>query len=232
MEAHVIGRDGLGSLVDVLRRRGYTVVGPTRRDAAIVYDEVTSDLDLPAGWTDEQGPATYRLRARGDGALFGYAVGPHAWKRFLSPPIERLWTARRVNGGFALEADSPSIPKYALLGVRACDLAAIALLDRVFLEGPFVEPGYRARREALVVIAVNCATGGRTCFCVSMGTGPRATSGFDLALTEMLDGDRHEFVVEVGSVRGGTLLEELPHRPATGARPSLFQGNRQTTRLL
>jgi ferredoxin len=63
-------------------------------------------------------------------------------------------------------------------------------------------------------VAVNCSKAGGTCFCVSMNTGPRATSGFDLALTELLDDGGHRFLVEVGSERGAALLEELPSRPA------------------
>jgi ferredoxin len=48
-----------------------------------------------------------------------------------------------------------------------------------------------------------------------MNTGPRATQGFDLCLTELLDGQRHEFLVETGSARGANLLSKLPHRPAS-----------------
>ncbi len=33
-------------------------------------------------------------------------------------------------------------PKYAFLGVRACELAAIRVQDRTFLEGPYVDPIY------------------------------------------------------------------------------------------
>ena len=46
-----------------------------------------------------------------------------------------------------------------------------------------------------------------------MGTGPKAERGYDLALTEILDGE-HRFLVEVGSERGAEVLAELPRRPA------------------
>ena len=93
--------DGLDALLQALRRRGYRLVGPTLRDGAIVYDEIASARDLPAGWTDVQNGGTYRVERRNDQALFGYAVGPHSWKRFLFPAATRLWRARRVPHGRA-----------------------------------------------------------------------------------------------------------------------------------
>src|SRR5271165_3571201 len=90
----VITCDGLQVLIDALAARGYAVLGPTVRDGAIVYDRIDVLSDLPAGWTDRQDAGQYRLERRDDGALFGYVVGPHSWKRFLHPPVETLCTAR------------------------------------------------------------------------------------------------------------------------------------------
>ena len=206
---------GLRALVEVLRERGYRVVGPTVRDQAIVLEEIESVDELPAGWTDEQDGGTYRLRRRDDGALFGYAAGPHSWKPFLFPPRTRLWRATRQGDGMEVSEERPErAPRYAFLGVRGCDLAAIAVQDRVFLQGGYPDPTYAARRSGAFIVAVDCGTPAATCFCTSMGTGPRAGVGFDLALTEVVDGVWHEFVVEVGSDQGAEVLAALPHQPA------------------
>jgi formate hydrogenlyase subunit 6/NADH:ubiquinone oxidoreductase subunit I len=210
----VIEREQFPILIQALRGRGYQVIGPRARDGAIVYDELTSADDLPIGYTDEQQAGTYRLRRRGDSAVFGYTVGPHSWKRFLHPPVLRLSQARRTPGGFGVSAEQEQIPKRAFVGVRSCELHAIAIQDRVFLGGPYVDPAYRARRENLFIVAVNCSHAGGTCFCVSMRTGPKSTSGFDLALTEVLEDHRHHFVVEIGSAAGAELLGEVPHATA------------------
>ncbi len=210
----VLSASRLDSLFDALTGRGYAVVGPTVRDGAIVFDAIAGVDDLPRGWTDEQDGGTYRLKRRDDDALFGYAVGPHSWKQFLFPPRTRLWQAQRTESGFAVVDDEVEQPDFAFLGVRSCDLHAIGVQDRVFLDGPYVDPTYRARRNAFIV-AVQCGQAGGTCFCLSMNTGPKATSGFDLALTELLDAGRHEFLVEVGSDRGAELAAELPCRDAT-----------------
>jgi ferredoxin len=211
----VLDLAGLRALFGALRDRGYTVVGPTVRDRAIVFDEIASVDDLPAGWTDEQDGGSYRLRRRDDGALFGYAVGPHSWKQFLFPPSTRLWRATRRGDDVEVSEDrADQAPRYAFVGVRGCDLAAIGVQDRVFLEGTFPDPHYQARRGAAFVVAVNCGTPAGTCFCTSMGTGPRAGRGYDLALTELVDGVWHEFLVEVGSDQGAEVLAALPHQPA------------------
>jgi sulfhydrogenase subunit beta (sulfur reductase) len=208
---------GLEALFAALRRRGYVVVGPTLHDGAIVYDELGGADDLPIGWTEVQDAGSYRVVRRSDAARFGYTVGPHAWKRFLHPPALRLWRAERDgNGGFELQDEPASPPRYAFVGVRPCDVAAIAIQDRVFTGGAYVDPDYQARRAAAFVVAVHCNEPGGTCFCASMGTGPRATAGFDLALTEVLApaGAEPSYLLETGSERGAELLPELGGRPA------------------
>ena len=215
-EARILGPDGLAALVEALVGAGYRVVGPTVRDGAIVLDEIASADDLPHGWTAEQEAATYRLERRGDDQVFGWAVGPHSWKQELFPPRARLWRASaHGNGGVpAIEEEPPPAKPLALLGARSCDLHAIAVQDRVFLGGEYVERDYAQRREGAFVVAVSCGVPGGTCFCTSMGTGPRADEGFDLALTEIVR-DGHRFLVEVGSERGREILALLPTREAT-----------------
>jgi sulfhydrogenase subunit beta (sulfur reductase) len=201
-------------LLDALIKRGYQVLGPTVRDGAIVYDELTSTADLPVGWTEEQNGGTYRLKRRNDEALFGYAVGPHSWKKFLHPPVVRLWQATREDNTLQIKEEPPPARKMAFIGARSCELHAIAIQDRVFINGTYTDPRYKSKREQAFTVAINCAQAGGTCFCVSMNTGPKATFGFDLALTEVLQEGRHYFLVEVGTELGGDVLHELPHTTA------------------
>ena len=218
-EPSVITRDGLAALIAGLRADGFRVLGPTRRDDAIVYDDIETLSDLPAGWTDEQDGGHYRLKRRDDDALFGYAVGPHAWKRFLHPPLLRLWRAERDATGIHVTTDPDPTERFAFLAVRSCELHAIAIQDRVFLQGPYVDRHYQARRDGVFIVAVNCGQAGGTCFCTSMNTGPKAAAGYDLALTEM-PGEPHEFLLEAGSDRGAAMLARLPRRPARKATSS------------
>ncbi|WP_363346088.1 4Fe-4S dicluster domain-containing protein [Methylocystis echinoides] len=214
-EPRVIDAGGLQALIDLLRQQGRRVIGPAVSDGAIVYDEIEGVADLPRGFTDEQEPGRYALAQRDDGALFGYAVGPHSWKKFLHLPALRLWRAVRKGTEVTVEADAPSPQNVAFLGVRACELAAIAIQDRVLIGGSYVDPHYAARREGAFLVAVNCGKAGGTCFCVSMEAGPKVTRGFDLVLTELLFESAHLFLVEAGSQAGAEALAQLPGRAAT-----------------
>jgi sulfhydrogenase subunit beta (sulfur reductase) len=211
----VVDVDGLEQLLDNLKRRGYQVVGPTLRDGAIVYDEISVVADLPAGWTDQQDGGSYRVVPRRDGALFGYAVGPHSWKKFLHPPVLKLWEAKRTEQGFVINESESHAPKYAFLAVRSCELHAIAIQDRVFRSGKTPDPSYAGRCRELFIIALNCSHAGGTCFCVSMHTGPKASEGFDLALTEILDERVHLFAVDVGSELGAEMLSGVRLRESS-----------------
>jgi sulfhydrogenase subunit beta (sulfur reductase) len=211
----VIELQGLAQLVATLHERGYAVIGPTVRGGAIVYDELASADDLPAGYTDVQEPGRYRLERRDDEARFGYAVGPGSWKRELLPPELQLWRAQREpDGDFVIADPAPAPPPLAFIGVRSCELHAIQIQDRVLLGGAHGDDDYEARRRDAFIVAVNCGEAGGTCFCVSMQTGPKVGAGHDLALTELLDGDGHRFLVEVGSERGADVLARLESRPA------------------
>ncbi len=210
----IIDRNSLDILFDTLKRRGFNLVGPTIRDGAIVYDRLTSTADLPIGWTDEQNGGTYRLKKRADVAVFGYTVGPHSWKKLLYPSVQRLWRAKRDGENFQFITEDEEVSKFAFIGVRSCELHAIAIQDKVFINGKYIDPVYKLRRENVFIVTVNCGKASGTCFCVSMNTGPRATFGFDLALTEILEDNHHRFTVEVGTERGAEILREVPHREA------------------
>ncbi|WP_316770649.1 4Fe-4S dicluster domain-containing protein [Streptomyces sasae] len=210
----VMNKDGMAVLVDVLIGRGFAVVGPTVRDGAIVLAELRSADALPYGWGVELEAGRYRLRERSDGAAFAHAAGPQSWKPFLHPPRVREWSADRAEGQLVFTADRPAPPRYAFLGVRPCDLRAIAVQDRVLTGGAYRDPGYEGRRSGALLIVVECTEPGATCFCVSMGTGPAAGPGYDLVMTEVVDGDGHRFWVRSGSPEGAAILAELPARPA------------------
>jgi sulfhydrogenase subunit beta (sulfur reductase) len=212
----VVSLDGLEALIRLLRADGYRVLGPTVRDGSIVHGDLVELDDLPRGWTDEQGPGTYRLRRRDDDALFGFAVGPSSPKRELFPPRHRLWTATSEGDATFEVREEEHVPaRIAFLGVRACELAAIAIQDRVFLQGPYEDEVYAAKRSDLLLVAVECGAPAETCFCASMGTGPAVEQGADLVLTELLDGE-HRLLVRATSEDGSALLERIDHRAATG----------------
>jgi len=207
---HIIEATELHALLEGLASRGYALIGPTVRSGAIVYDSITTVDDLPRGWGDEQQPAHYRLKRRDDGMYFSFAAGPLSWKKFVYPPRATMFRAARTGKGFTVEGGPPvPPPRRAFIGVRPCELSALLVQDAVFMKGPFVDRGYKAARDNVFIVAVNCTASGGNCFCASMGTGPGAKAGFDLALTEMHEGGRHFFALEAGTPSGEEVLGTL-----------------------
>ncbi len=191
---HYLSKQDFPALLDVLQTVGYTCIAPP-----------------PLPHTDS---AYWFDGANGASAIKPYTFAPH----------ESLWKVMRDEAGrLHFITVLPKPQPIALLGVRACDLAALALQDQHFLHGAHPDPYYQQRREHLLLIGVNCTQAAATCFCVSTGDGPAIHSGYDLLLSELDDG----FVVEAGSERGQLLAECLPLHPATNAQYAAAQQRMQ-----
>ena len=219
--ARVLDTGALEQLIELLRADGYRVVGPQVTDGAIVLNTIAGAGDLLLGVADDQEPGRYRLRQGTSQALFGYAAPAQGWKRFLFAPDETLWRAVRTEGGFRCEEEPLATGRTALLGVRPCDLRAVDILDQVFTRSGVVDPRYQARRAATLIIAVECAQAGGTCFCTSMGSGPDiaddANSGADIILTEYTTAGAPLLLARPVSGRGAELLARVQCRRAAAA---------------
>ena len=205
---------GLQLLIDLLRERGWTVVGPTVCGGVVVHAEIESVDELPRGVGDIQDAGSYQLRQRGDEAMFRYAVGPQGWKSLLFPSRELLCSGRRTGTEIDVEPAEVDTPHLALLGVRSCDLHALRILDTVLAKRAVTDAAYVSRTQHNFIIAITCSDPASTCSCVSTGTGPVPDKGFDLAMTELLDEDGHRFFVVPGTDRGDEVLDELSTRAA------------------
>jgi sulfhydrogenase subunit beta (sulfur reductase) len=203
-------RHQFGELLASLARAGYRVVGPTHRDGAIVYTDLHSADDLPAGVMVEMEPGRVRSSETQLPRYFAWANGPQALKPLSFTPEEALWRVTRGSGGdLHFESAVPEVKPLAVVGVRACDLAGLTLQDAHFVHCAYRDEHYAARRAELFLVAVNCTHPASTCFCASTGDGPRAEQGFDLVLDELDEG----FIVAAGSERGRKLYADLPLRP-------------------
>ena len=224
----------LDQLLDHLQKEGYLTIGPTLGDGAIVYDEVRSTRDLPRGYRDDQEAGTYQLRENALG-YFAYVTAVQSAKQYLHPARQHLWEAVKDSEGFHIVPNPPSATRYAFLGLRPCELRAMEIQDKVFLGGPFISQHYRALRQSAFLIVAQCTRAGGTCFCASMGSGPAAEKGFDLALTEFAEEEL--FLFEAGSERGAAALEaigcpEAPSDLAERARARTAQAAQQMGRSL
>ena len=215
---YFLARADLDHLVQALRADDREVIGPQVRDGALMLGEIRSASELPKGVGADNAPARARLIERNDERVFDQPPGPSSWKGWTFPPrvTQTVWPDQEtaVSHGGHPENPPRHMTRKAFLGVRACEIAALRIQDRVLLEGPVVDRDYVARRRDNLIVAVECAVAGGTCFCTSMGTGPEVTDGYDLSLSELDDG----FVVRVGSPAGWSAVEGLPLTPATDAQ--------------
>ena len=217
-DSAILAKAQLHDLIVGLIAEDYQVIGPRLGDGAIVYEVLESAADLPQAYLDHQAGGHYRLEKNQRPALFDYVVGPHSWKRYLFPARQRLWQAKRQGQSFNIQTDSSNETlRYAFFGARSCELHAMQIQDQVLSNPSVTDADYQQRRNAAFIVAVNCARPAETCFCSSMGTGPKAHTGFDLALTEIVDEQSHEFVVEVGTQRGAEILAHVNYRCAEQA---------------
>jgi NAD(P)H-flavin reductase/Fe-S-cluster-containing hydrogenase component 2 len=226
---YFLARADFDLLIQALRADDREVIGPQVRDGAMMLGEVRSVSDLPKGVGTLNAAGSARLVERDDDRLFDQPPGPSSWKRWTFPPhvTQTVWPDAEM--AHARDGHPQNPPRHAarkaFLGVRACEIAALRIQDRVLLEGPVADGDYATRRRDNLVVAVECAVAGGTCFCTSMGTGPEVTDGFDLALSELDDG----FVVRVGSAAGWSAVEHLPLTPTT--EPQVEAARHQVARV-
>ena len=210
----------LEDLIGALRADGRRVVGPVVEDGALKMTEIEHAAELPFGWTATSAPGLVRLERRSaDDPAAGRAFdnGP-AWsgiKPWTFPSrVDALSVETRDDGSLAVRVEAPAGQPTAIIGARACDLAALGVQDRVLAGGPAVDPDYAARRADLFVVAVECAFATSTCFCTSMGTGPEVSTGADVVLAEVDGG----FVARADTPAGERLLAGLRLSQAPSAR--------------
>ena len=201
-----LARGDFNQLLEALRAQGYRCMGPQVRDGAIVYDSLTQAEQLPVGIYVEQAPGSYRVQQSDSVRAFAWANGPQALKPLVNAAHEVLWTASNDESGkLTFTATTVEPEPLAVIGVRSCDLAALALQDKHFLRPGKEDLPYQARRAALFLVAVNCSHPSATCFCASTGDGPAARRGYDLVLDELDEG----FVLHSGSSAGTRVLDAL-----------------------
>ena len=175
------GMSSLPELLTILHQYG-ELYGPVSKGKGTVFAPVSSASDLSLDYDTT-------------------VLSP---KKYLLQPMEVLFSVRKQEG-WKVEPDTSAKPQ-VLFGVHSCDLAAIQLLDRVYLQENRQDSYYRARREATMVVALTCTSPPYgNCFCGSMDTGPSPRSGFDLLLTQL----GPDLLLEAGSDKGTTIIEQL-----------------------
>jgi len=217
-----LGYKNLQNLPEKLQKNGYQLIGPRIKNQAIVYDYINSFDDLPVGYNDTQERGRYRIEKTDGAVVFNnYTVGQNSIKQFIYPACKTILKIENSKKDFNFTGQTDEIPRLAIIGMRACELAALKILDKVLTQGPYVDQIYLKLRRNMFIIAVNCVNPGQTCFCQSMKSGPNVTDGFDLALTEINNKDEPYFIAWPGSDRGLKLIQSLSTTPVNDEQLSI-----------
>lgn len=206
-----IKKPTLDTILARLREAGFETIGPRVKNETLVYDHVDTLEQLPRGYITEQEAGQFRLVYTGHDRYFDLIPGQQSWKQFLFPSRLELFKMQKTGQSWEVKPPEPDNKSYAFIGVRGCELAAILVQDKAFIRPDFHDPVYRARRSKVFIMAVDCLHPAGTCFCASMGTGPRAKEAFDLRLTELDD----VFLLTVGSELGRTIIAGMPYEAAS-----------------
>lgn len=228
---YLLPHTSLPLLLNILSQSGYLCIGPQVHEGSIVYKEIKESSELPWGIIDHQKPGYYRIEKTNRKAAFLFTNGPQGMKPYLFQSSQELWEVQRdptpktnstikfnsggasVNGNHHYHSSRHSISKkknsskVAYLGAKACDLAALAIQDRIFLGDKYIDPYYQSYRENLFIIAVNCTRSSTNCFCVATGDGPKVTKLFDIVMTELED--QESLLIKAGTIYGEKIITEL-----------------------
>ena len=122
----------------------------------------------------------------------------------LFPQCETMFRFDTSRPGEAQETDRPETQ--VVVGVRPCDAAGIAVLDKFFAGQGETDTFYRRRREKTTLVGLACSTPADTCFCSAVGGSPAGTRGLDLLLTDL--GGR--YLAEPLTDNGKAVVKDLP----------------------
>ncbi len=125
-------------------------------------------------------------------------------KSFILPQTEKLYSFKPDGATINIQEVKEEIPKRILFGVRACDVKAFDHFDDVFLTRGFVDEVYKAKREAVTIIANACYNPGTNCFCDSVGVNPTEIESADVILREY---SNEGYVWEAKTAKGEELTK-------------------------
>jgi sulfhydrogenase subunit beta (sulfur reductase) len=140
-------------------------------------------------------------------------------------PLKGLVFRPREALGPLMENQAPQVEERIVVGVKNCDLSALAIHDYVFLSDP-VDDYYKEQRDKTILISCDCLNPCDVCFCPIVKEQPYAKEGFDINISPTKSG----FVIESGSTKGETLLKsaqnmlEGPDEPFIKERASQRAG--------
>jgi sulfhydrogenase subunit beta (sulfur reductase) len=93
----------------------------------------------------------------------------------------------------------------AIMGAPNCDVMALALLDKIYLDPDYYDPAYGERRERTTIITSDCFSIQEHCHCTSYGIEPKGNEHSDLSVALIED----QLILTVFNKKGESFVEKL-----------------------
>ena len=128
-------------------------------------------------------------------------------KAIIFPQTEVLLTYKKnKEGKFEVTPAKADEREKVIFGVRPCDAIGIAVMDKVFCGGKFIDPYYKARRDKVTIFSIACdGPMDSYCFCPSTGGAPASSEGSDVMMYDLGD----SFYLEAVTDKGRKALEAM-----------------------
>ena len=124
-------------------------------------------------------------------------------KDFFFPQTEDLMKFKTEGKNIEVIDVRGEVEDFVVFGVRACDVKAFDVLDRVFLSEPR-DSFYAMKREKGIIVSLACTRPSETCFCTAFGIDAAAPAG-DVSCWKTEDA----LYLQANTEKGEKLLESL-----------------------
>lgn len=189
-----ISKEALPKLFDYLASSGKKIYAPVDKGNKTIFSYVSQFSEIEMEYIQTKSSA----------------------KPVVFPKIEKLLDYSTGKEGTTFtEYDTNRFPEVVLWGVHPCDAAAINPLKAVF-SWDAKDDYFLKRLEKLVIIGLSCIDHDEYCFCTSVNINPGSTSGSDIQLTPMTDGN---YITEIITDKGKAIADAVPE--LFGAAPSV-----------
>ena len=138
-----------------------------KENLTALFQKIAADqeLYLPVRTADQVNFGVWTEEADVDLTVLKSVKSP---KDVFFPQSETLYTCIRDGKKLRVEPEALKEQNFVVVGMKACDLKGLEVLDRVFLSDP-VDTFYAARRDHGTIVAMACHEPEESCFCKVFG---------------------------------------------------------------
>ncbi len=150
-----------------------------------------------------------------------------------SEPVKAFFFSPREKVASLPEKFEPAMAeKRVLFGAKQCDIAALRVHRRIFLDGEFKDEFYASRRRNTLLVVADCPQPEDTCFCNLVGgqphAGPEDRDEADVSLAVIEGG----WIIEALSAAGEELVSQSGAAEASGAQVAVRDEQRRRASAL